>query len=363
MQTTPSHFVAPHLRNKPVSLAAAAPVELSKTDPRSLAPETFHATSRLGAAVLGATAVLGIANQAAAQEPPLTSFSVRQEDEDGVSFGFSQTNDSLPSYLEGLAGRDEMRPDGSHTDDDGWTAELRFDVTRTRGNTQEVGTLRYSMLTEKDAWAPGPGYGGRRADLGEVAFQRNTRRAVNDRLDVVTGIGGGLQASGDLGGLGVQEWWHINGGFGGRTGDALQRNYSTSDVDFAPLVTGGIGADLRLNNSGTVTLRSSVQGNLALGPGISSARSELGLEVQPRDWLTVEAGAKLDAVYASSNAYHFADLNGVRPGYYAQAQARVFSGVQAFARVEDGGFRDEPVYTVGFRVGLGARPWLDPGSR
>lgn len=367
LNATPNALVAPHLRQRPSTpVGPGETAKLTREDPKSRAPETSRGPSKLATAVLGAGAILGIANGASAQEAATlpTTISTRQEAEDPeVSFGFSQTNDSLPQFLQGLGHGDDLRPGSAEGDDDGWTAELRLDLTRTRGNTQDVISGRYSMLTEQDAWNPGPNYGDRRTDLGELSYQRNTRHTVNDRLDIITGIGGGLQATGNLGGLRVQEGFHIHGGFGGRTGEALQRVYSTDHIDYAPLVTGGIGADLRLNEAGTATLRGSVQTNLALGPGISSARSELGLELQPREWLTLEGGAKLDAVYATSNAYDFAHVNGVRPGYYAQAEARILGNVRGFARVEDGGFRDEPVYTIGFRVGLGSRPWLDPSGR
>ena len=35
--------------------------------------------------------------------------------------------------------------------------------------------------------------------------------------------------------------------------------------------------------------------------------------------------------------------------------------VRAFGRVQTGGIQNEPVYTVGFSIGLGPNPWIRPG--
>ncbi len=362
-------MVAPHLRNRTEKPGSENPVRLTKDNPDSIAPEREQSSrARWGAVALGATALLGMANQAAAQEPePLeTSISTQQEAEDDAEWGvaFSHTNDSytVPGWI---SRGDDLRPyDDSETDDDGWTAELKIDVTRTQGNVQDVMSGRLSMLTEQGAWLGGPDYQGRRADLGELTFQRNFKVPVNDRLEVVYGLGGGIQASGDLNGLEIQEWWHENGGFGGRTGSDLQRNYLDQSNDYAPLITGGVGARYRLNDNDTFALKGSVQSNIALGRGLSSARSEFGVEYQPHERLTFEAGGKLDAVHSTSNHYDFYDVDGVRPGYYVKGQARLFRNVSVFGRIDDGGFRDEPVATIGIQIGGGSRrPWLNPSAR
>lgn len=34
--------------------------------------------------------------------------------------------------------------------------------------------------------------------------------------------------------------------------------------------------------------------------------------------------------------------------------------ISAYGRIENGGFRDEPVYMIGITIGGGSRPWINP---
>lgn len=370
-------FVAPHLRGRKPTVPKA-PVSLSKDNGDGHAPEDKSSKLPLIAGVaLGTAALVGVVRNMA---PPQTSISIPQEQELDLtipsdttkvkdkpkaeySVSLDQTNDSMRPWMRGTLNGDDKVPGTNQSDDDGWTSELRFDITRTQGDEQWVLGGRHAMLTQQGAWLPSEDYSGLRTDLAEIALQKNFRTQLNDRLELTYGIGGGLQASGPLGGHGLQEWFHYNGGFGGRVGDDLQSNYSTDNISFAPILTGGVGARYRLTENGQLSAKSTLQGTAAFGPGFSTLRTEAGLVYQPFERLSLEAGGKLDASYATSPAFDFYDTDGIRPGYYGQVNLDLFKNVRAYGRIQDGGFRDEPVFMIGFTIGGGSRPWLDPIGR
>lgn len=372
-------MVAPHLRGKKTD-HSDKPAKLTKLDKVTLAPESDGGGIPLWAKLtMGAVGVLGVARGMAPQSSLVqpqeqeldTNFQIatdttktkKAEPKPEYSVSIDQTNDSMRKWMRGTLNGDDKVPGESGADDDGWTSELRFDITRTQGDEQWVLGGRHAMLTQQGAWLPTEDYSGLRTDLAEIALQKNWRTQLNDKLELTYGLGGGLQASGPLGGHGLQEWFHYNGGFGGRVGDDLQSNYSTSSIDFAPILTGGVGAKYDLTDNGKLFAKGTLQGTAALGPGFSTVRSQVGLLYQPTPKFSLEAGAKLDASYATSNAYDFYDTDGLRPGYYTQANLDLFKNVRAFGRIQDGGFRDEPVFTIGFTIGGGSRPWLDPIGR
>lgn len=295
------------------------------------------------------------------REPPpeVASDTTKTGEKAKWSGSISHTNDSLP-FGTGTLQEDEKIPGTDIADDDGWTAELRFDLTRTEGDQQWVLAGRHAMVTQQGAWEPTPDYQGFRTDVGEIALQKNFRVELNDRANLTYGVGGGLQGVGNLGGRQLQEWWHNNGGFGGRTGSALQGNYSTSGVEFSPILTGGAGITYDLNSSGSLKALGQVQGTLALGNGLSTIRSEAGLQYSPFSRVSLEAGLKADASYATARGLDFYDTDGFRTGAYGQISVEALKGVTAFGRFEDGGFRNEPVFSVGFKIGIGSKPWLNP---
>ena len=302
----------------------------------------------------------GVKTDPKVENPPeVASDSTKAKKKGKWSGSLSQTNDSL-QWGKGILEDHEKTPGENFADDDGWTAELKFDLTKTQGDEQWVIAGRHAMLTQQGAWVQAPDYQGFRTDLGEIALQKNLRVELNDRANLTYGFGGGLQATGNLGGRKLQEWFHYKGGFGGRVGDDLQGNYTTNGLEIAPILTGGAGISYNLNDSGTLKALGQVQGTLALGPGFSNIRSEAGLEYSPFSRLSLEGGVKLDASYANSRGMAFYDTNGVRPGAYGQINLETLKGISVFGRFEDGGFRNEPVFSVGFKIGIGSKPWLNP---
>ena len=275
------------------------------------------------------------------------------------SGSFSHTNDSLP-FDTGLLQDHEKIPGTENADDDGWTAELRFNLTRTEGDEQWVLGGRHAMVTQQGAWIPTADYEGLRTDVGEIALQKNFKVELNDRTELTYGLGGGLQGTGNLGGRQLQEWWHYNGGFGGRVGTDLQGTYSTNGVEIAPILTGGAGLSYDLNDSGSLKALGQVQGTFALGNGLSTVRSQAGIEYSPFSRVSLEAGFKADASKATARGLEFYDTDGVRTGAYGQINVEAIKGVSLFTRFEDGGFRNEPVFSIGFKIGGGSKPWLNP---
>lgn len=279
------------------------------------------------------------------------------------SVSASQQNDSMPGWLEWVPTSDANRIPGKRQfDDNGWTAEVRLQATRTQGDEQWTGGVRYSMLTQRGSWAPAsPDYRGYRTDLGEVVVQRNQRVELANGSTLYYGTGGGVQAIGDLGGHTVQEQFHIHGGFGGRTGSALQsQNTTPGKATVSPLITAGVRLDQPLQLRDW-SLRSSLYSSLALGHGMSSLQGQVGLNYQPSGRFSVEGGVMAAGVYSNHPAMDFLHQNGVRPGAYVESNYQFSKHVRAFGRVQTGGIQGEPVYTIGFAIGGGPGPWISPG--
>lgn len=326
--------------------------------------------SHLGAGVCLGLSVLGVAAGLAAPAQAHVQVKPKPREEEPTSlrdsltrpeyrFTYSHANDSVPGFLEPIVPANDRVPGQTRADDDGWTAELRLEAVRTEGDQQWVVASRYSMLTQRGAWEPkAPDYASLRTDLLEIGVQRNWKESLGPRTDLVYGLGGGVQSLGPLGGHWVQQSFHIHGGFGGRLDPQLQHNYSTSSATIYPVVTAGAGVYHRLNDEWTA--RGTAATTVPLGPGFSTARLETGLEYRPWSRVTFEGGVNVSGVYSNHRALDFMDVNGVRPGAYLGAGYRVTRGLNAFARVETNGVRSEPVYLIGFTIGGGPRPWLNP---
>jgi len=266
----------------------------------------------------------------------------------------------LPEFMPGSS--KHRVPGKRGFDDDGWTAELGARATRTEGDQQWTGGLRYSILSERGSRGQSPEYSGKRVDLGEITLQKNERSTGPDGTQTYLGVGGGLQMVGNLGGRGVQEWFHKEGGLGGRTGSALQQNYTQDQPTVVPIVTGGWG-QLKPTAIQDLHLRTSLSGALALGRGMSSLQGELALQYKPSSRWEVAAGVTASGVYSNHQAMDFIQSNGVRSGAFVESSLQVVPGVKAFARVQNHGVQAEPVYNIGISVGGGDSPWLIPSFR
>lgn len=285
---------------------------------------------------------------------------------DGSRLEFHMINDSFNDPL-GIASPRNSVPNGINTDDNGWTAEVRLDHVKTEGDRQQVTSGRLMMVTERGSWDPTPDYGGRRQDIVEIAHQRNFRVPLGERTDLHYGIGGGVQLVGPLGGEALQEGFHKYAPFGGRLGpeEGLQSHYTTGSVSVSPMVTGGVGVFQRLDEAGRFQARATLQGTLPLGPqSLGAVRAELGMRAWPTQRLTLEAGVNLTGVYTTGRALDFMKADGVRPGGYASVDYQVTDHIRPFVRMDFGGLRDEPVYSVGVSInfggGRGEKARLDP---
>lgn len=321
---------------------------------------------------LGAVGLVGVCGPAAAQvkvaqpeEPIRLSLADQirlQPPAAEWSVSASQQNDSMPKWLEWVpTGSSNRMPGVRQFDDDGWTAEVRVQATRTQGDEQWTGGFRYSMVTQRGAWAPvASDYRGYRTDLGELVLQHNQKVDLDNGSTLYYGVGGGLQSIGNLGGHSVQEGFHLHGGFGGRTGEALQSNFTSHGATVVPLVTAGVRLDQPLVLQ-DVSLRSSLYTSLAVGQGMSTLQGQMGLNYQPTSRFNLEGGIMAAGVVSNHQAMDFMHQSGVRPGAYMESNYRISKHVRAFGRVQTGGIQGEPVYTVGFAIGGGQGPWINPG--
>lgn len=300
----------------------------------------------------------------AASQAEADTVPARQEPEVGTRIEGHFVNDSYRDFL-GVARERDVKPGTDDGDDNGWTHESRISVIRTEGDRQSVTTGRLQMVTERGSWEPEPGYGARRTDIWEFTHQHNFREHLDDRTDLLYGVGGGVQAVGPLGGRHIQEWFHDNIS-GGRIGaeQGLQTNYSTDHATFAPLVTGGVALRHRLDSDGEWHLKNSLEGALPLGPGLANIRAGSALEYRPNSRLTLDLGVGATASWDHGPALNFIDTDGVRPVAWAGAEYRLTDNISAFGRMDTGGIRDEPVYRMGITIHFGGgkaeRAWLEP---
>lgn len=276
-----------------------------------------------------------------------------------IGFQFSSVNDFMPNgWTSWLGGPQHKIPDGTAFDDDGWTAEVQLLGNVRRGNTEWVGGARLATITQPGSREPfGPDYRGLRTDLGEVIVQRNQRTSLSSELTLDYGVGGGLQAIGNVGGEDMQRWWHNAGIVGGRTGTDLQGTQMNEGRGVMPVLTGG--AKLTRSVNPYLDLIGSGQATLPVGRGLGVAglRAGIGTHLGPLD---LEAGGKLDAVWTDAPEFEFHDPSGVRGGWYGRAEYGIGERAGLFAQLETGGIRNEPVLTMGFRIGLGGKPLLNP---
>lgn len=276
---------------------------------------------------------------------------------DGTLVSLDQTNDSMPSF--GQIPSKDRTPGTNLGDDDGWTAGIHASVVTTHGNSQWVTSAGYDMVTQRGSWIPNnPEYKGLRNDLAQVAVQHNTRTELGDKVTLDYGVGGGVQAVGPMGGLGLQLGVHDLGRgtiFEGRhsAAEGLQTHYTSDQVRVAPIVTAGVGLTENLDSEGHYKLAQSVQGIGVLGEGVSVARARVGIEAEPVRNLNVAAGVRVDAVHNSDPNLNYMKMNGVRPGWDASVEYDGFKHVHPFVEMTGGGMRDEPNYAVGFSVPFG----------
>jgi hypothetical protein len=276
-----------------------------------------------------------------------------------VGVQINSVNDFMPAaWTPWLGGPQHKVPDGSAFDDDGWTAEVQLLTNFQKGDTETVVGGRIMMLTQPGSRPPyGEDYQGLRTDVGEFVIQRNLRTKLSDDLTLDYGIGGGFQAVGKVGGEPLQRWWHESGPVGGRTGDALQGNYTTDSFRVMPMLTGG--AKLSYAVHPHLDLRVGGQASVPLGNGLGVAglRAGIGSRYGP---FNLEVGAKLDAAWTDAPELAFHDVSGVRDGLYGRIEYEPGKWGGIYTQLETGGFRNEPILTFGVRIGFGTGARLNP---
>ena len=103
----------------------------------------------------------------------------------------------------------------------------------------------------------------------------------------------------------------------------LQQNYTTHGVTVTPELTGGIGISHSLDRAKSLTWTSTMEGNLALGRGISTLRAETGLNYDLTSRIHLGAGVSVDGVYNNQPAARFMHDSGVRVGEYLQGDVNI----------------------------------------
>lgn len=268
-------------------------------------------------------------------------------------------NDNMPTFMSGaLGGPNTLTPGTRYADDDGWTSELRLETTITRPTRETFVGARLNIVTETGAWIAGnANYQGRRTDVGELVVQENFRQQLPGGQTLDYGVGGGVQAFGNLGGESVQRWWHDLGTFGGRTGDALQGNQVSQGARLVPIATAGV--NLTTASTHGLSLKAGAQTTIPFGAGLGYAGAKAGVKGNfgPLD---IEVGGKLDAAWNMAPELSFHNPTGVRPGAYLRTELQAGKVGGVFAQAEVGGVRQEPIFTVGLKIGLGNQARLNP---
>lgn len=275
-----------------------------------------------------------------------------------VGVRFDSVNDFMPgSWTSWLGGPQHKTPDGLEFDDDGWTAEIQLESNFQRGNKETVVGARLAMITQPGSRAPfAPDYQGLRTDVAELVAQRNTRMQFGEKATFDYGFGGGLQAIGNVGGESVQRFWHEHG-TGGRVGDDLQGNQVTNSFRVMPMVTAG--AKLTYNLTDNVNAIVGSQASVPFGRGLGNIGFRAGLGTQ-RGPFSVEVGGKLDATWSGAPELSFHDPTGIREGLYAKVEYEPGKFGAFYTQLETGGLRNEPVLSIGFRIGGGRQSRLSP---
>jgi hypothetical protein len=108
-----------------------------------------------------------------------------------------------------------------------------------------------------------------------------------------------------------------------------------------------------------LNLVAGAQANVPIGRGLGNLglRAGVGTEFQG---LRVEAGAKLDATWSGAPEFYFADPSGVRPGAYGRVEYEPGKFGAVYTQLETGGLRNEPILSIGIRIGGGTKARLSP---
>jgi hypothetical protein len=291
---------------------------------------------------------------------------------DGWSYSsdLGLANDNLP--LVGLVPQNRRDPyePSKYADDDGRTMGLAFEQSFTNEQRGlQVSTFsQYEMITQDGAMEDPTR--NRRADLLNNIVQLNKRYELGGGVTFFAGLGAGAQTVGNLNGVGLQNWFHHNGGFGGRfLGQGLQDNYGgmTGSVT-SPALSGGVGvrASTGDEDGWHANLGASVTGLAGLGNrGMSSMQAGITAQGGNNRIAQVEAGVFASAGHANGSYLAFAPLEHPSIGYEVKVQMdvlhRIGVPVSPYVMVQSNGagFGDT-TFTIGFVIGGSHSAWLRP---
>ncbi|CAN5186527.1 hypothetical protein BH11MYX1_BH11MYX1_05440 [soil metagenome] len=279
-------------------------------------------------------------------------------------------NDSLP-FAGALLAPDRRDPKSPNfADDDGRTMSASATTTFTSEGTnrQVVVANQYEMLTE-DGAQEDPLHHRRRADVLTNLVQFNVRHEVGPGLQFYGGIGVGAQTVGDLGGAQLQEWFHTNGGFGGRhLGQGLQDDYGRGGSTAGPAVSGGFGVRYGAGDPAglSASVGANVEGIASFSPdGMSTAQATVSGRVAYNNIASLEISGTYSIAGPNSNYLKFAPIGAGALGASVRLQidALRLAGIAAspflMIQTNGAGFADTQ-YTIGVVIGSGSTPWLAP---
>jgi hypothetical protein len=260
---------------------------------------------------------------------------------------------------------------GGLSDDDGRTMSFNATqaLTSEATNQQLVFATHYEMLTQDGAQEDRSK--NRRADLLTNILQYNQRFDLGSGVQFYAGVGAGIQTSGDIGGLQLQEWFHteLGKGFGGRTqAGGLQNNFATEGSQTAPAFSAGVGITAQTRNEQGWFAEGSAQlsGVAGLGSqGASSAQFGVGAKAGLENVFSLSAGAQYSLTAANGSYLQFAPIGEAQLGGTVRLQIDALKllgiPVSPFVMYQNnsGGYADTQ-YTIGFVIGTGSGAWLAP---
>jgi hypothetical protein len=109
------------------------------------------------------------------------------------------------------------------------------------------------------------------------------------------------------------------------------------------------GLDLKLGAQATVPLGRGL-GNVGV---LTSVEGSLGPA-------SLEVGGRLDRAWSNAPELNFADPTGLRPGAFARLEVETPKLGGVFAQMDVGGLRNEPLLSVGIRIGGTSQARLNP---
>lgn len=285
-----------------------------------------------------------------------------------ATLGLSNDNLPAPSLF---VPPDRLDPrSSSFADDDGRTFGIVFEqaVTNEGRGLQLLTSSWYEMLTQDGAQEdPSRDL---RADVLNNIVQANLRFDMGSGWSLFVGMGLGVQTVGDLNGIALQSWWHIDGGFGGRPlGWGLQDDYGDMRGSVTiPAVSQGLRIGKRFGDDDGWHARVSVGSSALIAAGrtgMSFGQVDFSGRVGHPRGADFWAGVLVSGGYANDRYLSFAPIEPAALGYEIGISLNLLHKlrvpVSPFITIQsnESGLADT-IFTGGFIIGCGPLPWLRP---